>query len=224
MGRGTTPFLSTIDDVPTPLAPVDLNDPTVGSPRLNHYLKPSEIPEFLESSRNLLQPEKDEHDPYATEETATDAFDVRHEHAVEAIRRIVALGTGSNADKTQANIQLCIETFGRHNTDKTLPIDPGDVVREGLTNKTPRAGPDTGSSEVQAAVLTAKIRAMQQMMESMGAVNKDKHNKRNLRLLVHKRQKILRYLKKKEKGGIRYRNVVEALGLDEDAIQKELFL
>jgi ribosomal protein S15P/S13E len=42
--------------------------------------------------------------------------------------------------------------------------------------------------------------------------------------MVHRRQKLLKYLKRKEKGGVRYRNVLEALGLDDDAVEKELFL
>jgi len=116
-------------------------------------------------------------------------------------------------------MQLCIDTFGRHNTDSILPKDPGAPE---TSNKMPRAGPDTGSSEVQAAILTVKIRTLAKMLETTS--NKDKHNKRNLRLLVHKRQKLLKYLKRKERGGVRWRNVMDALGLDDAAIQNELFL
>jgi ribosomal protein S15P/S13E len=49
-------------------------------------------------------------------------------------------------------------------------------------------------------------------------------NRANLRELCHKRQKILRYLKKKDKGGARYRNVMEALGLDDAAIERQLYM
>lgn len=126
---------------------------------------------------------------------------------------------GSNADKRRVNTMRCIATFGRHVTDNTLPPDPNAPDRA-LSTKTPRAGPDTGSSEVQAAILTVKIRNVAKMVKEYG--NKDKHNKRNLRLLCHRRQKLLKYLKKKEKGGVRYRNIMDALGLDEAAVQKEL--
>lgn len=151
------------------------------------------------------------------------AFNQRHEHAVEAIRRIIALGNGSSPDRTRENKQLCIDIFGRHNTDNLLPSDPG-VPKPSESNKTPRAGPDTGSSEVQAAILTVKIRALSKAMEETKSANKDKHNKRNLRLMVHRRKKLLAYLKKKEKSGVRWRNIMDALGLDDAAIENELFL
>lgn len=147
----------------------------------------------------------------------------KHQLAVEAIRRIVSLGNGSSGDRTRANKQLCIQMFGRHNTDTALPVDPG-AKNPVETNGQKRAGPDTGSSEVQAAILTVKINALIRGMESTNSMNKDKHNKRNLRLLVHKRQKLLKYLKRKEKGGIRYRNIMDALGLDDAAVHNELFL
>jgi ribosomal protein S15 len=111
--------------------------------------------------------------------------------------------------------------FGRHVTDHTLPPDPGAPVRAS-SNKTPRAGPDTGSSEVQAAILTVKIRNLSRHLELIGRT--DKHNKRNLRLLVHKRQKHLKYLKRKEKGGVRWRNIMDVLGLDDEAVQNEIMM
>lgn len=74
---------------------------------------------------------------------------------------------------------------------------------------------------MQAAILTVKIRNVANMLKTVGGT-KDKHNKRNLRLLCHRRQKLLKYLKRKEKGGVRYRNIMDALGLDEAAVQKEL--
>ena len=43
----------------------------------------------------------------------------------------------------------------------------------------------------------------------------DKANKRNLRLLVHRRSKLMRYLRRKERGGPRWQNLVEELGLTE---------
>lgn len=143
-----------------------------------------------------------------------------HTHAITAIHRIVSLSIGSNADRQRVNTIRCINTFGRHNTDASLPPDPNAPSRA-LSRKTPRAGPDTGSSEVQVAILTVKIRNVARMLKAAGG-SKDKHNKRNLRLLCHRRQKLLKYLKQKEKGGVRYRNVMGALGLDDAAIHKEL--
>jgi ribosomal protein S15 len=85
-----------------------------------------------------------------------------------------------------------------------------------------RAGPDTGSSEVQIAILTAKIRSLANFLETRG--KKDKVNKRNLRLLVHRRQKLLQYLRRKERGGPRYQRCVEMLGLTEGTWKGEISL
>ncbi|KAI5797787.1 hypothetical protein EDC01DRAFT_38403 [Geopyxis carbonaria] len=218
MGR-TTAFVQTVDAFPQPPPPLDVA--RAEPDRLNHFIDAQELPNFIAQSRDLSAPRAPPNDPAGVNHDVARAFEDKHERAVEAIRRIIALGNGSSADKTRSNKQMCIDMFGRHNTDGTLPKDPG---APDVSTKTPRAGPDTGSSEVQAAILTVKIRALRNGMESMNALNKDKHNKRNLRLMVHRRQKLLTYLKRKEKGGIRWRNIMDALGLDNDAIEKELFL
>jgi len=227
LGR-TTPFLESLD---TPLPPppsldaVTSTSASTSTPieQLNHFITPEELPSFLSTSMRLTAPVMSSVDtPDLAQIEAAHAQ--RHDHAVEAIKRILSLSNGSSADRTRSNKQLCIETFGRHNTEATLPRDPGVPTPE-ETGKTPRAGPDTGSSEVQAAILTVKIRALEkQLHREDGHATKDKLNKRNLRLMVHRRQKHLKYLKRKEKGGIRYRNVLDALGLDDDAVTKELFL
>lgn len=224
-----TDFLLSLDTAPTPLPSLDsvlsetATAPSPEAQRLNHFLGTSELPEFIRISRSLTEPCKAPGDTNVEPETLA-AFQLQHAHTVEAIRRILALGNGSNADLTRSNKQMCIDLFGRHRTDNVLPVDPGAVAPQD-TKKTPRAGPDTGSSEVQAAILTVKIRALaKQLHRDDGHQTGDKHNKRNLRLMVHRRQKLLKYLKRKEKGGVRYRNVMEALGLDDDAIEKELFL
>lgn len=85
-----------------------------------------------------------------------------------------------------------------------------------------RAGPDTGSSEVQIAILTAKIRVLATALRKEGRM--DKMNKRNLRLLVHKRQKLLKYLHRKERGGPRWTFLIEKLGLTEGTWRGEISL
>ena len=74
---------------------------------------------------------------------------------------------------------------------------------------------------MQVAILTMKIQALAKHLEG---TRKDMANKRNLRLLVHKRQKLLKYLKKRERGGPRYQNVLDAIGLDDHAVMEELFI
>ena len=104
------------------------------------------------------------------------------------------------------------------------PVNPAfaEAHPEG-PERPPRAGPDTGSSEVQIAILTAKIRVLANELEAKRG-HKDKINKRNLRVMVHKRQKLLKYLRKKERGSDRWRNLVETLGLAEGTWKGEISL
>ncbi|KXT00919.1 hypothetical protein AC578_5690 [Pseudocercospora eumusae] len=146
-----------------------------------------------------------------------------HENAQEALRRISSLSLGSSKDRLRLNKQRCVDVFGRHNTDSTLPPklkSLGSTGNEG--EKEIRAGPDTGSSEVQIAILTAKIRSLADFLETRGT--SDKVNKRNLRLLVHRRAKLLKYLRRKERGGPRWQNVVETLGLTDGTWKGEISL
>ena len=157
-----------------------------------------------------------------------------HENARKALAAIAALEHGNSKDRTRVNVQRCINEFGRHNTDRFLPPKPPSVSSahcpaQALATSTmtaadgslmaQRVGPDTGSSEVQAAILTAKINVL---ADNIG--KKDKHNKRNLRLLVHRRQKLLSYLRRKERGGPRWQNLVEKLGIADAMWQGEISL
>ncbi|KAM3425164.1 hypothetical protein BST61_g7123 [Cercospora zeina] len=146
-----------------------------------------------------------------------------HVTAQEALRRISSLALGSSKDRLRVNKQRCIDVFGRHNTEQTLPPKPRSAgVTGGEQKKVQRIGADTGSSEVQIAILTAKIRAVADFLESRGTM--DKVNKRNLRLLVHRRAKLLKYLRKKERGGPRWQNLVETLGLTDGTWKGEITL
>lgn len=230
-----TPFLESLDVQPPPLPPVDWAqannvDPTQGhtsKTHLNHYLTTEELEMAIERSKKLTEPvnrsfsgdDVGKFTDHFSEEAERGEHGRNHLRAVAAMHRVISLSVGSRADKKRVHIARCIDTFGRHVTDHTLPPDPGAPDRA-LSNKTPRAGPDTGSSEVQAAILTVKIRNLSRHLELIGRT--DKHNKRNLRLLVHKRQKHLKYLKRKEKGGIRWRNIMQELGLDDEAVQNEI--
>jgi len=56
-----------------------------------------------------------------------------------------------------------------------------------------REGKDTGSSEVQIALLTARIKHLTQHLSTHA---KDKHSRRGLIHLVNQRRKLLTYIKK----------------------------
>ena len=67
---------------------------------------------------------------------------------------------------------------------------------------------DTGSPEVQIALLSARI---EYLTEHFKAHKKDHHSRRGLLKLVGQRRGLLDYLKKKDMG--RYRTVIARLGL-----------
>ena len=71
-----------------------------------------------------------------------------------------------------------------------------------------RAEGDTGSPEVQVAILTARI---QQLTEHFKSNHKDNHSRRGLLMMVNKRRSLLDYLKKKDVG--RYNDLIQKLGL-----------
>ncbi len=67
---------------------------------------------------------------------------------------------------------------------------------------------DTGSPEVQVAVLTARINSLG---EHMNTHPKDFHSRRGLLSMVSRRRKLLDYLKRES--GERYSTLIKALGL-----------
>jgi len=67
---------------------------------------------------------------------------------------------------------------------------------------------DTGSPEVQIALLTARINDLTEHLKTHA---KDHHGRRGLLLMVGKREGLKNYLKKKDIE--RYRAIVEQLGL-----------
>ena len=67
---------------------------------------------------------------------------------------------------------------------------------------------DTGSPEVQVALLTARINGLN---DHFKANVKDHHSRRGLLKLVSQRRKMLDYLKRKDNG--KYHQIIEQLGL-----------
>jgi len=67
---------------------------------------------------------------------------------------------------------------------------------------------DTGSPEVQVALLTERIRGLTEHLRSFP---KDNHSRRGLLKLVGQRRRLLAYLIKKDNA--RYRTVIGQLGL-----------
>ena len=80
--------------------------------------------------------------------------------------------------------------------------------KEELVGKFKRDEKDTGSPEVQVALLTERINTLTQHFKTH---HKDHHSRQGLFVLVSKRKKLLGYLKKKDHG--RYRSLIKELGL-----------
>ena len=71
-----------------------------------------------------------------------------------------------------------------------------------------RSGHDTGSADVQIAILTASIN---QLTEHLKLHRKDHHSRRGLLLQVGQRRRLLNYLQGKDLE--RYRKLISDLGL-----------
>ena len=71
-----------------------------------------------------------------------------------------------------------------------------------------RGKEDTGSPEVQVAILTSRI---QTLTEHFKSHKKDNHSRRGLLMMVNKRRSLLDYLRHKD--GARYTDLIAKLGL-----------
>ncbi|KAI8089583.1 uncharacterized protein BX664DRAFT_333391 [Halteromyces radiatus] len=118
----------------------------------------------------------------------------QEQHKIDTLRKMVSLQNG-NAKAVQLwNVHQAIDWFKR---------------KEG----------DTGSPEVQAAILTVRIHNLNSHLQQH---KKDKHNYRQLRLMVHQRAKLLKYLKSKD--ATRYHACLDGLGLEPRAVEGEITL
>ncbi len=103
---------------------------------------------------------------------------------------------------------LATSLGGAHRRPKgnTLPLDTA-VKREIIATHATSEG-DTGSPEVQVALLTKRIN---DLTEHLKVHKHDHHSRRGLLLLVGRRRRLLQYLAREDIG--RYRALIEKLGL-----------
>ena len=86
---------------------------------------------------------------------------------------------------------------------------PGNVVQKAqIVQQYQRAAGDTGSPEVQIALLTARINGL---TDHFKIHVKDHHSRRGLLKMVSQRRKLLDYLKRQDAG--KYQQLIEQLGL-----------
>jgi small subunit ribosomal protein S15 len=115
-------------------------------------------------------------------------------HKREAVNRIVSMLNAPQSQFKKSAVGLAVKEFGRF---------------EG----------DTGSSEVQAAVTTIHIHYL---VNHFRDARHDYRAKRRIQQLVHDRQGMLKYLKRKDPQ--RYFWTLEKLGLDDAAVVNEFAL
>ncbi len=80
--------------------------------------------------------------------------------------------------------------------------------KQELINDNARNSGDTGSPEVQVAILTERINNLTEHFKTHA---KDNHSRRGLLMLVNKRRSLLDYLRRKDEQ--RYTDLIAKLGL-----------
>jgi small subunit ribosomal protein S15 len=80
--------------------------------------------------------------------------------------------------------------------------------KQALIKEFATADGDTGSPEVQVALLSERIKNLTEHLQSH---DKDFHSRRGLLVMVGQRRRLLDYLKRKSEG--RYKELIERLGL-----------
>ncbi|KAG8995451.1 hypothetical protein FRB90_000179 [Tulasnella sp. 427] len=189
-GLSTTTASALLNDLPTQT--VDLED--ASKPTSPSTLFPG-----------LLQ--KAQYDPYDYSQPLSekDAALKNSGAQREAMERIIDLRNASARGIAYANRQRIVEAFSRA---------PTGTEEE---RQAARERPDTGSPEVQAALMTAQIR---NLWDHLTRNSRDIHNRRALRTLVHQRAKVLRYLKNKDIN--RYETLLPQIGLEKGAVEGEI--
>lgn len=89
-----------------------------------------------------------------------------------------------------------------------MPLDK--LVKQTVITDNATTSGDTGSAEVQIAIMQARI---QQITDHLRTHRKDFHSRRGLLLLVGKRRRLEAYLRRTDV--VRYRNLIKKLGIRE---------
>jgi small subunit ribosomal protein S15 len=147
--------------------------------------------------------------------------------ASEQLMRILDLRNAASRGIRTVNVRRIVEVFGgpvdaSASDSSASPSTPSPSSSSNTPPQVERL--DTGSSQVQAAILTHRIRLL---ADHIAANPRDVHNRKNLRALVHQRAKILRYYKKRvsrsngEGLGV-YEELLDKIGVDRRAVEGEI--
>jgi small subunit ribosomal protein S15 len=102
------------------------------------------------------------------------------------------------------DIPACAMTLTRKETPMSITVEEKARVIKEFGSK----DGDTGSPEVQVAILTSRISTL---TEHFKTHKKDNHSRRGLLKLVAQRRKLLDYLRGKEEA--RYQDLIKRLGI-----------
>ena len=105
-----------------------------------------------------------------------------------------------------ARLPLWCNPLGRMTSGVLLPLDA--AVKQQIINDYGTGTGDTGSPEVQVAMLTRRIK---DLTEHLKEHKHDHHSRRGLLILVGQRRRLLQYLQRTDIA--RYRSLIERLGL-----------
>ena len=109
-------------------------------------------------------------------------------------------------DCISINLVECLRQYDTQQKGKTMSINLKN--KQEIIAKFGADAKDTGSAEVQIAMLTQKI---SELTEHMKANKKDFATKRGLLMMVGKRKRLLSYLKSKNLEG--YRSLIKELNI-----------
>ncbi len=137
------------------------------------------------------------------------------------LMKILDLRNADSRGIRAVNTRRIIEVFGASSPSSSSQSNVGSSEID-----SPPQNLNTGNTLVQAALLTHRIRLLQSHLSTN---TRDVHNRKNLRTMVHQRQKLLRYWKKRcmKEGGEGLEGYVEGLeklGLDARAVEGELIV
>jgi small subunit ribosomal protein S15 len=99
-----------------------------------------------------------------------------------------------------------VATLAPHVKGNIMSVE--NIDKAGIIADNARGQNDTGSPEVQVALLTARINELNGHFK---AHQKDHHSRRGLIMMVNRRKSLLSYLKSKD--ATRYRDLIAKLGL-----------
>ncbi|KAF8336340.1 uncharacterized protein EI90DRAFT_3045378 [Cantharellus anzutake] len=120
-------------------------------------------------------------------------------------------------DVTRLNTEMLARITGLSNANaRGIAFENRKRIVDAFSEGKPN---DTGRSEVQAALLTWKIR---NLWEHLTRAKHDIHNRRSLLLLLHQRAKVLKYLRRMDRG--RYLRALDRIGVDARAVEGQIIL